>query len=302
MTRGYSAVVLAGGDGTRLRSLTWQLAGDDRPKQFCHLLSAETLLAATRRRARRLIAPGSLFTVVTRKHERFYRPELADAAPGTVVVQPESRGTAPAILYALHRVALVAPERPVVLLPSDHYVSDDDAFMARVEGALEAAQTRPDRVILLGIEPIRPETEYGWIEPSELLLGPSPWPLYGVRRFWEKPSAPLAERLAQAGCLWNSFVIVAHPGTLGRLIRGAMPQLVEAFAPLVSRLGTPWEAEAARAVYVALPTTDFSKQVLQARPADLAVLPVSGVEWTDLGDPARVLATRERARWQLASA
>src|SRR5207247_6076241 len=98
MTRGYSAVVLAGGDGTRLRSLTRQLAGDDRPKQFCHLLSAETLLAATRRRARRLIAPGSLFTVVTRKHERFYRPELADAAPGTVVVQPESRGTAPAIL------------------------------------------------------------------------------------------------------------------------------------------------------------------------------------------------------------
>ncbi len=273
MTRGYSAVVLAGGDGTRLRSLTRQLAGDDRPKQFCHLLSAETLLAATRRRARRLIAPGSLFTVVTRKHERFYRPELADAAPGTVVVQPESRGTAPAILYALHRVALVAPERPVVLLLSDHYVSDDDAFMARVEGALEAAQTRPSRVILLGIEPVRPETEYGWIEPSELLLGPSPWPLYGVRRFWEKPSAPLAERQAQAGCLWNSFVIVAHPGTLGRLIRGAMPQLVEAFAPLVSRLGTPWEAEAARAV-----------------------------EWTDLGDPARVLATRERARWQLASA
>src|SRR5437773_12430983 len=99
MTRGYSAVVLAGGDGTRLRSLTRQLAGDDRPKQFCSLLGAETLLGATRSRARRLIAPERLFTVVTRRHESFYRPELADTAPNTVVVQPESRGTAPAILY-----------------------------------------------------------------------------------------------------------------------------------------------------------------------------------------------------------
>src|SRR5947208_9922331 len=174
MTQGYSAVVLAGGDGTRLRPLTRQLTGDDRPKQFCRLLGAETLLAVTRGRARRLIAPERLFTVVTRKHERFYRSELADAAPGTVVVQPESRGTAPAILYALRRVAVVAPESPLVVLPSDHYVSDDDAFMARVEGALEAAQTRPNRVILLGIEPVRPETEDGWIEPSALLLGPSP--------------------------------------------------------------------------------------------------------------------------------
>jgi len=302
MAHGYSAVVLAGGDGTRLRSLTRQLSGDERPKQFCRLLGAQTLLAETRRRARRLVPSDRLFSVVTCKHERFYRPELDDAAPGTVVVQPEARGTAPAILYALHRVAAVAPESPIVILPSDHYVSDDDAFMARVESALEAARALPGTVILLGIEPDRPETEYGWIEPSELLLGPSPWPLYAVRRFWEKPPAPVAERLAQAGCLWNSFVTVAHPGTLGRLIRRAVPRLVAAFAPLVARVGTPWEDEAARAVYAGLPTTDFSKQVLQTMPADLAVLPVSGLEWNDLGDPARVLATWGRTSSRLVSA
>ena len=158
-------------------------------------------------------------------------------------------------------------------------------------------------MILLGVAPDRAETEYGWIEPAELLLGPpSPSPLYAVRRFWEKPSAPMVEQLVQAGCLWNSFVVVANPGMLARLIRGAVPELVEALAPLVSRLGTPWEEETARAVYVRLPTTDFSKQVLQARPADLAVLPITGVEWNDLGDPARVLATRKRTRWRLASA
>jgi len=135
-----------------------------------------------------------------------------------------------------------------------------------------------------------------------MLPGPSPWPFYAVRRFWEKPPALVAERLGQAGCLWNSFVIVAQPGTLGHLIRRAVPRLAEAFAPLASRLGTPWEEDAARAVYAGLPATDFSKQVLQAVPAALAVLPVSGFEWNDLGNPVRVLAIQERTRWKLASA
>jgi mannose-1-phosphate guanylyltransferase len=172
----------SGGDGTRLRSLTRKLAGDDRPKQFCRLLGDRSLPADTRRRATRLIASDRLFTVVTRKHGHFYGPDLGDAASGTVVVQPENRGTAPAILYALLRLSIAAPGSPIAVLPSDHYVSDDDAFMARVEGALEAAQAWPEKVILLGIKPDRPETEYGWIQPGELLLGPRPWPFYAVRR------------------------------------------------------------------------------------------------------------------------
>ena len=210
-----AAIVLAGGDGTRLRSLTRLLAGDDRPKQFCALLGAETLLDQTRRRAARLIAPEHTLLSVTSTHAPYYRSVLADVPRENVVAQPCNRGTAPAILYALMR--LRSDRRGAdafVLLPSDHYVSDDAALMARVEGAMEAVRARPEIAVLLGIEPDRPEVEYGWIEPAELILGRWAWPLYRVRRFWGKPPLADAERLMRHGCLWNSFVIVANPAVL----------------------------------------------------------------------------------------
>ncbi len=298
----YAGIILAGGDGTRLAALTRRLAGDERPKQFCRLIGDETLLEQTRRRARLLIAPERLLTVVTRHHERFYRPALSDADPRSIVAQPSNRGTAPAVLYALLRLQHGAPGRPVVMLPSDHYVSDDEAFMARVEGALETVEARPDAVVMLGIAPDRAEVEYGWIEPAELILGQWPWPVYRVRRFWEKPSLTVAQRLERAGCLWNSFVIVAQPSTLEAMIRRATPELFEAFGPVRARLATPWEDEAARAVYARLASFDLSRHVFQSAAESLAVLPVSGVGWNDLGDPARVHAIRERFGWELASA
>src|SRR3989442_6357090 len=151
--RGCTSTSARGGNGRRLGSGTRKLTRDDRPRQFCRLWGGRRLLAETRRRAGRVIFPDRLFTVVTRKHSRFYEPELDDAAPGTVVVQPENRGTAPAILYALLRISAAAPGDPVAILPSDHYVSDDDAFMARVEGALGAARAPPAKAIPLATVP-----------------------------------------------------------------------------------------------------------------------------------------------------
>jgi len=96
------------------------------------------------------------------------------------------------------------------------------------------------------------------------------------------------------GSLWNSFVIVANPPVLEGLIRRALPSLAEAFEPLRMRVATAWEDDAARAVYRTLPARDLSRHVLQRHPERLAVLPVSGIGWNDLGDPARVLVTQER--------
>jgi len=292
------AIILAGGEGSRLKPLTSQIAGDDIPKQYCRLLSDHTLLDQTRSRVALAVDSARTLIVVTRAHECFYRPLLTNGCAPNMVVQPENRGTAPAILYALLRLAKRFPRAVVAVFPCDHYVSNDTFFMRHAELAFHAVAARPDQIVLLGITPDYPEPNYGWIDPSEALAGT---PLFRVRRFWEKPGPTAAGRLQRAGCLWNSFVFVAHLSTLILAIMRAAPALCSAFTSLRSSLGTTTEEESVRQLYKSLSPSDFSKQVLEKCPEGLAVLPVCGVDWSDLGEPDRVLdivhRTNAKPRW-----
>ncbi len=291
------AVILAGGEGVRLRSMTRSLTGDDRPKQFCGLVGPDALLTETRRRAALAVPAHRTLIVVNRSHERFYTPLLADVRTRAVLAQPENRGTAPAILYALLVLAARQGAGDVVaFLPSDHYVSSDARFMAQVEQAFEGCARRPDLVTLLGIAPDRAEPGYGWVEPGEPVPGAGLTALRGVRRFWEKPTAAEAERIRAQGWLWNSFVMVGRVSTMLALMRVTVPDLHRSFGDVAPTLGTMAEWPALERLYCGLPSVDFSRHVLTARPDILAVLPVRGVHWNDLGDPERGLATRRRTQ------
>jgi mannose-1-phosphate guanylyltransferase len=289
------ALILAGGDGTRLRPLTTQIAGDARPKQFCALVGAETLLEQTRRRVDLLVRDDHQMTVVTRTHEPYYRHLVRELAPGRLVIQPENRGTAAGILYPILSMMQLTGDVPLVVVPSDHYVSDDLSFMAYVAAAIDAVRARRDLVVLLGIEPTRAETEYGWIGHAYMPLPLDGEPVFPIRRFWEKPSAPVAERLFRAGCLWNSFVMIGWTRAFVDLVAANNPALMTAFAPARLVIGTPHESRVVERIYARLPVTGFSETVLAADTQRLGVLRVKGVEWSDWGDPARVLASLGRA-------
>src|SRR5258708_7227214 len=97
-------VILAGGEGVRLRSLTRFVSGDDTPKQFCPLLGRRTLLTQTKRRVARGISERRTMYVLLSSHERFYARELTNVPPTHLIVQPSNRGTLPAILSSLMRI------------------------------------------------------------------------------------------------------------------------------------------------------------------------------------------------------
>jgi mannose-1-phosphate guanylyltransferase len=286
------AVVLAGGKGARLRGLTRHVYGEDRPKQYAALTGGRSLLRQTLERVRLRVPSGRTVVVTMAAQEAYLAVELRHESPGPHVLrQPGDRGTAAAVLLAAHWIRARDPEARLVVLPSDHFVSDDTVFMEHVVEVLNVLEAQPERIILLGAEPSEPETDYGWIEPGATLPGPGCHPVYRVLRFQEKPTQAVADELFRSGALWNTSVFAARAAALVDAGRECLPALHERLARLATFFGTEHEQWALRQAYEFAPPANFSRAVLERSPQALAVMRLSAVAWRDLGTPRRIIRT-----------
>ena len=242
---------------------------------------SSSILDQTLQRVALRFAAARTIMIATRSRESPLESLQVDPSPTRLVLQPQDRGTAPQILYALLHLQKATPRAEVVIFPSNHYVEDGESFMRHIDLAFDSIRSRPDLLVLLGAAPDGPASDCTWIEMANRI--PEYLGCFQIRRFWENPSSSLATRLWRMGCLWNSSALVANLPVLLRSIRKVFPALSTAFDNLCAVIGTEQEDETAEAIYESISTLDFSHQISAACPANLAVLPVCGVEWKDLG-------------------
>ena len=284
------AVVLAGGTGSRL----YPASRSDRPKQFLSLFGESSVLERTVSRARDV---ADAVVVLTRES---YAEGVRDRVPdATVLTEPAGRDTGPALLYATDRIDRAYDDAVVVALPSDHLVGEGFAPAIR-QGVAVAAAT--GRLVTFGIEPTRPETGYGYIEPVDApdadndvsgaadAAAGSEW--YPVASFHEKPDAETADSYVAAGHYWNAGLFAWRPDAF--LAAADSPPL----APLLDALRSDGSSDAPRSgddsdrlrpdhdpgvreAFESVDPVSVDYAVLESA-ADVAVVPAS-FPWDDVG-------------------
>lgn len=272
-------VLLAGGIGSRF----WPASTPRRPKQFLPLASSRPLIVDTFERARALTDVSRVLVVAGEQLRPHLERHLPDLADDQLLLEPQAKGTAPALAWAASEIISRAerPDRVVMVsLHSDHVIRPLDEFVSTLDLAVDAAGDA-DRLLTVGIQPARPETGYGYIEVGDPLT-PA---VFEVRRFIEKPDRDRAKSLlAQGGFLWNSGMFVWRPQVLLAELTAHTPEL----ASEIRRLDEGDIAE----FFARVPTLTIDNGLME-RSANIAVVE-AGFEWDDVGAWAALLRVRPR--------
>ncbi|MDU8930025.1 mannose-1-phosphate guanylyltransferase/mannose-6-phosphate isomerase [Alisedimentitalea sp. MJ-SS2] len=270
-------VLLCGGSGTRL----WPLSRKSYPKQFVPLLDDKTLFQAS---VERLSGDGyAAPLVLTNSDFRFIVTEqLMEEGidPQAVLIEPEGRNTAPAVLAAALWLEKSDPEALMLIAPSDHVIPDSAAFRAAVDAGAEAA--KGGQLVTFGIHPTHAETGYGYLELSARPADGSTDPI-GLKRFVEKPDAENAEAMVASGdYLWNAGIFLFSVATILDAYRAHSPEMVEPVKAAIAE-GAPDLGffRLAPESWAGATNTSVDYAVME-RADNLSVVPFAS-GWSDLG-------------------
>lgn len=270
------ATILAGGIGARF----WPASTPARPKQLLPLAGPDPLVVDALRRAETL-APRDRLRILAPR--RLVDPIAAATGlgPAAFVVEPEPRGTGPALVQAAWVIAQADPKAVMVSLHADHAVRPGSALRKTVLAAAEIA-ARDELLVVVAVPPSRPETGYGYICPGSPLDAPGKAAAFRVDRFVEKPGGAEAARLIAAGARWNAGIFVWPVATFLEEAAARSPEIAVALPAL--------EKGDAAAFFERCASVSVDHAVLERSPRVGAV--DATFEWDDVGSWEALARTR----------
>ena len=273
-----SAVILAGGKGTRF----WPLSRENCPKQMLNIVGEDTLLRQTIKRLHGCIPLDDVWIITTNtlaQDIRFHlKPLGADAERIRFIIEPSGRNTAPAVALAAITLNKLSSDSVMVVMPSDHIITDTKQFQNKLRLAIEAAEE--GYLVTFGIVPTRPETAYGYIRSGKPLRD-SAQDIFHAEGFFEKPDLKTAEAFLQQGSYyWNSGIFVWKTAKILKEIENHLPSL---FGQLkkIDELND-LKSEPFKEIYSSLENISIDHGVME-KSRDVLIIPAD-FGWCDLGN------------------
>lgn len=268
------AVIMAGGAGVRL----WPLSRKSRPKQILKLFSGTSLLRQSYERVAALLAPEQIHVITNQRHLPIVAEEIPELPPTNLIGEPVGRDTAAAVGLASAVIAKNDPDATIGIFTADHIISPIDAFCAAVGKAFETAEKNSEALVTMGIRPIRPDTNYGYVWRGDRLEEG----VFKVKKFTEKPTmAKAVKYLASGEYYWNSGMFAWRADTILNQLKKHLTPSYEAVIEIANAWGTESRQQCLERLYPNLMKISIDFAVMER--AEQVLVVEMNCQWVDVG-------------------
>lgn len=265
---------MAGGVGSRF----WPVSTTEFPKQFHDMLgSGETLIQKTFSRLAKIIPQENILILTNERYNDLVLEQLPMVTQEQVLLEPAMRNTAPCILYASLKVKKQNPNAVMIVAPSDHWIEDENAFVANVQQCFDFCQIN-NALLTLGIKPTFPNTGFGYIEYDKADANS----IKKVIQFREKPNYETAKHfLEQGNFLWNGGIFIWSVNSICNAFEKFQPQMNNLFLQGFEMYNTSDENNFIENNYANAENISIDYAILE-NAQNVYVLPAT-FDWNDLG-------------------
>lgn len=276
-------VIMAGGVGSRF----WPMSTQKFPKQFQDILgTGRTMIQQTYDRISKAVHPENIFVITNTEYAALSKQQLPEIPEENIVGEPIMKNTAACNIYMVNKIAAKNPDANIIVLPADHLILKESAFLEKVKYGFELA-AQHDYLITLGITPTRPDTGYGYIQYVEKKNSE----VHKVKTFTEKPDLDIAKAFLESGdFLWNAGIFIWNVKSISAAFQQYLPEMQEHFSSC--EYNTEREMHCIESIYPKVNKISIDNGILE-KAKNVYVIPAD-LGWSDLGTWTSVFENSEK--------